>query len=187
MDKPGYLYHGLEYQSVKEIDTRLHQAIQQTNSRFSLESATLKGYVIQMGAFMNQNDPKSFRILYIEDEEVLRDVISDYLEAAGGYEVVCAKNGQEGVEMADSCEPDFILMDVRMPIMDGIEATRVLRNKPETSKLPIYIITAYSDHNTLTECEEAGADGHFTKPPNYRHIIKIIREVINQRKMNLAP
>ncbi len=65
---------------------------------------------------MSKNSSKPIRVLYAEDEEVLRDVVSEYLEAVGGYKVKCAVNGQEGVDMAESWKPDFILMDVRMPI-----------------------------------------------------------------------
>ena len=90
------------------------------------------------------------------------------------------KNGEEGIALTNEWEPHFILMDIRMPVMDGIEAIRILRSQVETESLPIYVLTAYSDEKTLSECEEAGADGYFTKPPNYSSIIFTIKEEIEK-------
>jgi CheY-like chemotaxis protein len=126
----------------------------------------------------DRNSKNSIRVLYVEDEETLQDVVSEYLEAIGGYEVVCADDGQQGVEKALSWKPDFILMDVRMPVMNGIEATRVLRQTPETSAIMIYALTAYSDEQTLADCEEAGINGYFTKPPDFRLIVSTIRQKV---------
>ncbi|MFC1976351.1 response regulator [Chloroflexota bacterium] len=126
----------------------------------------------------DRNTENSIRVLYVEDEKTLQDVVSEYLEAIGGYEVVCANDGQQGVEKALSWKPDFILMDVRMPVMNGIEATRVLRQTPETSATMIYALTAYSDEQTLAACEEAGINGYFTKPPNFHLIISTIRKKV---------
>jgi len=120
------------------------------------------------------------RVLYVEDEKILRDIVAEYLEAIGGYKVVCAANGQEGVEKALEWKPHFILMDVRMPVMNGIEATRILRNTPETSKTFIFALTAYSDEQTLSECEEAGIDGYFTKPPNFHLVTTTILKKVEQ-------
>ena len=131
---------------------------------------------------MTEDSKNRICVLYAEDEEVLRDVVSAYLEEVGDYEVRCGVNGQDGVDLAISWQPDFILMDVRMPIMNGIEAIRILRADPKTCHIPIYTLTAYSDNKTLAECEEAGADGHFSKPPNYKNIISIIKEVVKKKK-----
>lgn len=120
------------------------------------------------------------RVLYIDDEEILRDIVSEYLKAVGHYDVRTAENGKVGVEMAEDWNPHFILMDVRMPIMDGPAAIRVLRSKPETSQTPIYVLSAYSDRETVATCEEAGADGFFTKPPNYRMIHQTISRIIGK-------
>ena len=126
-------------------------------------------------------EPRKPRVLYVEDEEALRNVVSEYLEAIGGYEVRAVEDGQKGVEMAESWRPDFILMDVRMPVMSGYEATRILRSKPETATTPIYNLTAYSDKNTIELCQEAGSDGFFTKPPSFKSIISTIDEVLKRR------
>ena len=135
---------------------------------------------------MSEGSDAAIRVLYVEDEKVLRDLVADFLKALGGYEVECAINGQEGIEKAESWKPHFILMDVRMPVMDGPEAIRILRNTPETAKTPIYVLTAYSDEKTLAMCEEAGADGYFTKPPSYILINSTIKKVLNQRRQDAS-
>lgn len=126
----------------------------------------------------DRNTENPIRVLYVEDEKILQEVVSEYLEAVGGYEVVCADDGQQGVEKALSWKPDFILMDVRMPVMNGIEATRVLRQTPETSATLIYALTAYSDEQTLAACEEAGINGYFIKPPDFHLIVSTIRKKV---------
>lgn len=135
---------------------------------------------------MSGDAQEIIRVLYVEDEKVLRDLVADFLKALGGYEVECAINGQEGIDKAASWKPHFILMDVRMPVMDGPEAIRILRNRPETAKTPIYVLTAYSDEKTLAICEEAGADGYFTKPPSYILINSTIKKVLSQRRSDAS-
>ena len=100
----------------------------------------------------------SGRILYVEDVKDVREAIAQMLKILG-YDVECATNGQEGVEQAERWQPDIILMDIRMPVMDGLEATRAIRNNPMTEKIPVYILSAYTDAKTRTSCREAGADG----------------------------
>ena len=130
---------------------------------------------------MSGRNEKEIRVLYVEDEVILRDMVSEYLRMVGGYKVSCAENGQEGVEIAQSWKPHFILMDVRMPVMDGPEAIRILRAEPDMAQTPIYVLSAYSDHETVTTCEAAGADGFFTKPPNYHVINSTIKKVLQNK------
>ena len=117
------------------------------------------------------------RVLYVEDEKDLRDPISQMLEFLG-YEVDCAVNGAEGVEKAESWQPDFILMDIRMPKIDGFEATRRLRSNPVTNKIPIFILSAYDDAKTRASCREVGADGFFSKPADIEKIDATIRRTL---------
>ena len=76
------------------------------------------------------------RILIAEDHPDNREMLTRRL-VRKGYEVHCAENGAEAVEMAQSCAPDLILMDISMPVMSGIEATKVIRNTPDVSKVKI--------------------------------------------------
>ncbi|MCB0193706.1 MAG: response regulator [Anaerolineae bacterium] len=122
-------------------------------------------------------DESSPRVLYVEDEKDLREPISQMLEILG-YTVDCAINGAEGVEKAKSWRPDFILMDIRMPKIDGFEATRLLRSNPSTEKIPIFILSAYDDAKTRAHCREVGADGFFSKPADIEKIDATIRRTL---------
>jgi CheY-like chemotaxis protein len=120
------------------------------------------------------------RILYVEDEKDLRVPICQILELLG-YEVDSAHNGQVGVEKAENWQPDLILMDIRMPVMDGIEATRVIRNNPNTAPIPIFILSAYTDAKTRDACKQAGADGFFAKPLDIEKVDMAIKDMLNRK------
>ncbi len=115
------------------------------------------------------------RVLYVEDEKDLREPISQMLKLLG-YDVACADNGQAGVEKALSWHPDIILMDVRMPVMNGPQAIRVLRDKPDTHHIPVFILSAYTDSKTRDACHQAGANGFFSKPIDIEKIHAAIQE-----------
>ena len=83
------------------------------------------------------------KILLIEDNEMNRDMLSRRLERKG-FEVVIAEDGQAGVELASSSNPDLILMDLSLPVMDGWEATRCIKANPATQKIPVIALTAHA-------------------------------------------
>jgi CheY-like chemotaxis protein len=130
---------------------------------------------------MTQEVKNPIRVLYIEDEKTLQDVISQMLELLG-YEVACASNGKVGVEMAKDWQPDLILTDLRMPVMDGPEAIRTLRHDTDTTNIPIFVLSAYSDSKTRETCRQAGADDFFTKPPDIEKIDAAIKRTVSGRK-----
>jgi len=127
----------------------------------------------------------SIRVLYIEDDKNLQLSISQMLKFLG-YEVLCADNGQDGVEKAESWKPDVILTDVRMPFMNGDEVIRVLRDKPDTAETPIFVLSAYTDAKTLSLCMEAGANKFFAKPPDIFKIDADIKVVVNHNDSQKA-
>jgi type IV pilus assembly protein PilB len=102
-------------------------------------------------------------ILIVDDDESIRKVIAKYLEMAD-YDVIEATNGQEAIEKAYREKPDLIVTDVMMPIMNGFEATKVLRSKLETATIPIIMLTSKADNTSELEGLEAGADDYLTKP-----------------------
>lgn len=113
------------------------------------------------------------RILYVEDAEVIRDTISRLLEVYG-YKVAYARNGQEGVEMALKWKPDLVLMDLRMPIMDGYKAIQEIRFNPQTRHIPIFVVSAWSSKKERDQARLAGADEFFVKPPDLNRLIEAI-------------
>ena len=120
----------------------------------------------------------SIRVLYIEDDKNLQLSISQMLKFLG-YEVLCADNGQDGVEKAEGWKPDIILTDVRMPFMNGDEVIRVLRGKPDTAETPIFVLSAYTDAKTRSLCMGAGANKFFAKPPDIFKIDADIKTAVH--------
>ena len=103
------------------------------------------------------------RILVVDDELDIREFVT-YNLLKEGYEVACATNGREALEVADNFRPHLILMDMMMPEMDGREACRALRANPATAKAMILFLSAVCEEESLVECYEAGADDYITKP-----------------------
>ena len=123
---------------------------------------------------------KTPRILYVEDVEDIRLPISEILTLLG-YEVRCANNGKQGVEAAENWQPDLILMDLRMPVMDGPTAIRTLHSNPDTSDIPIFVLSAYSDAETRDSCEQIGVDRFISKPIDVEKLDTAIKETLNRQ------
>jgi CheY-like chemotaxis protein len=120
------------------------------------------------------------RILYVEDVEDIRLPISQILTILG-YEVTCADNGKQGVEAAEKWKPDIILMDLRMPVMDGPTAIRTLRNNPDTSDIPIFVLSAYSDAETRDLCKQIGVDRFISKPIDVEKVDAALKETLSRQ------
>jgi two-component system cell cycle response regulator DivK len=121
------------------------------------------------------------KVLYVEDAAVIRDTISRLLEISG-YEVAYAQNGEEGVEMALSWKPDVVLMDLRMPVMDGFKAINQIKTNPKTSHIPIFVISAWSSKKDRTKAKLEGADEYFVKPPDLNQLIESIERAVTSSK-----
>jgi CheY-like chemotaxis protein len=103
------------------------------------------------------------KILLVEDNEMNRDMLSRRL-ARRDFEVVTAEDGAAGVAMATREEPDLILMDISLPIMDGLEATRRIKADDASANIPIIALTAHAASSDRDEALEAGCDDFDTKP-----------------------
>lgn len=103
------------------------------------------------------------KILLVEDNEDNRDMLSRRLTRKG-YEVVCAADGAQGVEMALSSAPQLILMDMSLPILDGWEATRRIKTDAATRAIPIIALTAHAMAGDREKALDAGCDDYDTKP-----------------------
>jgi two-component system cell cycle response regulator DivK len=119
----------------------------------------------------------SKRILVIEDTEDNRQIIRDLLTSFD-YELVEAVDGAEGVAMAQAHQPDLILMDIQLPVMDGYEATRQIRAIPELAAVPIVAVTSYALSGDEAKAREAGCDGYIAKPFSPRQLLAKIREFL---------
>jgi len=112
-------------------------------------------------------------LLLAEDNETNISILSDYLESQG-YQVTVARHGAEAVERALQAPPDLILMDIQMPGMDGLEATRRVRAEPALAQVPIIALTALAMPGDRERCLAAGANDYLMKPVSLDVLIKTI-------------
>ena len=121
-----------------------------------------------------------FKILLVEDNEMNRDMLTRRLERKG-YEVVIAIDGQEAVRMAQSLTPDLILMDIRLPLIDGWEAMRRIKIMPETQYIPIIALTAHAMTGDMEKCMDAGCDDYDTKPIDLPRLLEKMQALLNKQ------
>jgi two-component system, cell cycle response regulator DivK len=108
------------------------------------------------------------KILYIEDNDDNVYMLKMRLELLGDFEVLAAENGERGCEMAATEQPDLILMDLEMPVVDGWEATRRLKGSPTTSDIPIIALSAHALAGEREKALAAGCNEFDTKPIRVR-------------------
>jgi len=122
---------------------------------------------------------KGLKIMVVDDEDDMRKIISKRLKDAG-YEIIQAKNGREALVYAFKEAPGLIVMDVMMPEMDGIEATRKLRENLQTAAIPIIMLTAKHDKHSELEGIDAGADDYIAKPFDGDKLIARIKMLLRR-------
>lgn len=110
------------------------------------------------------------RVLVVEDEQANLATIRDLLNFEG-YEVLEARNGRDGVDVATAQIPDIILLDMRMPEMDGYEAARQLKAGPETKEIPIIALTGNAMDEQRRAALEAGCDDFIAKPVDFDKLL----------------
>ena len=116
-------------------------------------------------------------ILIAEDNEANTISVTSYLQAKGYYCVI-AQNGQEAINLARIHHPQLILMDIQMPEMDGITATKQIRNEPILADIPIIALTALAMTGDREKCLEAGANDYLSKPYQLKYLAKVIEDLI---------
>lgn len=116
-------------------------------------------------------------ILYVEDNEVNRRIVQDLLRRTS-YRLIEAPDGEAGLEMARRERPDLILMDIQLPKISGIEATRTLRREPATAAIPIIAITSFALAGDEQKAKEAGATAYLAKPYSPRDLLEMIRKLV---------
>ena len=119
----------------------------------------------------------SKRILVVEDQEdnlrILRDLLTD-----AGFEVIEAVNGKEALSVAEAARPDLILMDIQLPELDGLEATRRIKANPAIRHIPVIAVTSYAMSEDNERAMAAGCDAYFAKPVSPRTLLAKIREYL---------
>ena len=117
------------------------------------------------------------KILLVEDNEMNRDMLSRRLERKG-FEIVIAVDGQAGIDMASSSNPDIILMDLSLPVIDGWEATRQIKADPATQAIPVIALTAHAMAGDEQKALEAGCDDYDTKPIDLKRLLGKIENLL---------
>jgi CheY-like chemotaxis protein len=110
------------------------------------------------------------RILIVEDNELNRDVLSRRLQARG-YDVLVAEDGRQGLALAETHQPDLILMDLGLPEIDGWECVRRLRSNRSTQSIPVVALTAHAMTGDREEALKAGCDEFDTKPIDFAGLL----------------
>ena len=116
-------------------------------------------------------------ILYVEDNEMNRKIVRDLLKRTT-YELIEARDGEEGVTTALEKRPDLILMDIQLPKISGIEATRRLRADAATANIPIIAITSFALSGDEQKAKEAGATAYLAKPYSPFDLLNLIRKLL---------
>ncbi len=112
-------------------------------------------------------------VLIVEDDPRNLTLFRDLLQKFG-YATIEAGNGREGVDLARSDKPNLILMDIQLPVMDGLEATRILKSDADTRSIPILALTSYAMKGDSERIMQAGCDGYLAKPVDVREFLATV-------------
>ena len=135
---------------------------------------------------MTKNEAAHNTILIVDDVSDNRILMSLSLQDMG-YRVLTASNGEEAVTVALVARPDLILMDIAMPQLDGLGATRQLRTHPELRDMPIIAVTAFDTSGFQKAAFDAGFDGYLTKPFDFERLHRLIAMLLERRGTSDLP
>lgn len=122
---------------------------------------------------MNQNT----KILVVEDNPLNMKLINVILSSEG-VEVLEAENAEEGIEICKTAQPDLVLMDIQLPGMDGLEATRIIKNNKLLNHMPVVALTAHAMEGDEEKAYEVGFDGYITKPIDTDTFMESVRSYL---------
>lgn len=122
---------------------------------------------------MSAVKPANPTILLVEDDEETRYVMRLQLEERG-YRIIEAEDGEEAVELAESLNPQIVLMDISLPRMDGFEATKKIRAAESLAQIPIVAVTAHQETDFRLGAKESGFDAYVTKPIDFDWLCELL-------------
>ena len=129
-------------------------------------------------------------ILIVDDDSSITSVLADTLTLVGGYEVATAADGVAGLESIAARRPDCIVLDVRMPHLNGIQFVRALRGDPTTADIPLVILSALVQDHELLQGLFSGADAYLRKPSKINDLLGAIQQALTltaaQRQQRMA-
>ena len=124
-----------------------------------------------------QEQPQQRTVLLVEDTEDNRFMMRRLLEMTG-YRVVEATNGEEAVKLAEAESPQLILMDLSLPVIDGLAATRLIRKIPDFAAIPIIAVSAHDTSDFQSEAIDAGCNSYVTKPIDFNELEELIAKLL---------
>ncbi|MBF0272210.1 MAG: response regulator [Magnetococcales bacterium] len=154
--------------------------------RLPLEEAALPASTDDGCSWRNMRFDPQARLLLVEDNAMNREMLLAVFDEVGLTALV-AEDGRQGVEMAKATRPDIILMDLHMPVMDGLTATRLLRKHPETAAIPVIGLSADAFVEREREAREAGVDDFLTKPVDLARLIPLLANHLAHHQGQAAP
>ncbi len=142
-----------------------------TGSRKSKEAGT------------NVKQTSKITILVVDDEVMNRKLIEAIL-AAENSEIITAEDGVQALACAAETPPDLILLDMMMPGINGLEVLRRLKGGAATAEIPVIMVTAMADHESITQALDAGADECLAKPVNAAELVLLVRNMLSQHELS---
>jgi len=124
---------------------------------------------------------KPLTVLLVEDTEDNRFMMRRLLEMTG-YRVVEAMNGEEAVKVAEAESPQLILMDLSLPVIDGLAATRLIRKLPKCESTPIVAVSAHDTSDFQSEALQAGCNSYLTKPIDFNELEQLIVKLLKKQR-----
>jgi two-component system chemotaxis response regulator CheY len=121
----------------------------------------------------------NMKILVVDDDKTTRKMVSLILKSKG-YDVVTAENGMDGLQKLGTEQINLILTDMNMPYMDGIEFTKQVRTNPDTSHIPIVMLTTEADEEEKQRAFKAGVDDYLVKPATAEQIVDSMKKIIKK-------
>lgn len=135
--------------------------------------------MVAESGFKMTNQAKTPTVLLVEDTEDNRFMMRRLLEMTG-YRVIEAMNGEEAVKLAREESPQLILMDLSLPVIDGLAATRLIRKLPDFKSTPIIAVSAHDTSDFQSEAIAAGCNSYVTKPIDFNELEQLIGELLQQ-------
>lgn len=135
---------------------------------------------LQRSADTREFSAQDFLLMVVDDTPDNLILISLHLQQSG-YRVITASNGEEAIKLAEASRPDLILMDIGMPTLDGLGATRQLRENPSFKDVRVIALTAFSTDGFRRAAYDAGIDGYLTKPVDFDRLDNLIRRLLPDR------
>ncbi|WP_163708089.1 hybrid sensor histidine kinase/response regulator transcription factor [Mangrovibacterium lignilyticum] len=123
---------------------------------------------------------QKYTVLLVEDQADIRQYIASFLN--GSFKIIHASNGEEGLQLVREKHPDLVVTDLMMPVMDGIQMTREIKQDFELSHIPVVMLTAKSAVDSQIEGIESGAEAYVIKPFNSEYLISVVQNLLRQRQ-----